>query len=151
MRDSISESRIKTLHPKARDIFKEFIEEAEEALDITLRITFAWRSAEQQKALWEQGRITPGPIVTNARPWWSFHQHGLAVDLCRMKDGKLDWSFDNSKLLPYATKRNIRWGGNFKTICDPPHFEISFGYTIRQLVDKVNQKDFIDGTKFVNI
>jgi len=39
------------------------------------------RSEERQSLLYAQGRTLPGKIVTNAKPGYSLHQYGLAVDL----------------------------------------------------------------------
>lgn len=40
------------------------------------------RSFDEQATLYAQGRTTPGKIVTNARPGFSSHQYGIAVDFC---------------------------------------------------------------------
>jgi hypothetical protein len=40
------------------------------------------RSYSQQQAIYAQGRTTPGSIVTNAPPGHSWHEFGLAVDVC---------------------------------------------------------------------
>lgn len=139
------------LHPKARPFFKNFIEDAEGGLGITMRVTYGLRTFDEQRAIYNQGRITPGPKVSNAPPGFSFHNYGLAIDVCELKDGKLNWDFDFNKLKTYSDKYLLRWGGTFKSIVDKPHFEISFGYTIRQLYQKYVDKDFIDGTKYLNL
>lgn len=40
-----------------------------------------WRSRTEQAALYFQGRTRSGPIVTDARPGWSAHNYGIAVDV----------------------------------------------------------------------
>lgn len=45
-----------------------------------------YRSMSAQAVLFFQGRTTDGPIVTNARPGFSWHNWGLAVDFCRDSD-----------------------------------------------------------------
>lgn len=151
MRDLISEHRCEVLHPKARGIFKSFIEDAETGLDITLRVTQGLRTFEEQSLIYAQGRTLPGPIVTNAKPGYSFHNWGLAIDVCPLVKGKLDWSFDFVKLKLYSDKYLIKWGGTFKSIMDKPHFELSFNYTIKQLFQKYQRKEYIPGTKYLNI
>jgi peptidoglycan L-alanyl-D-glutamate endopeptidase CwlK len=49
----------------------------------------AYRSQSEQAKKYFQGRTQPGPIITNARPGWSFHNYGLAVDVVFDKDNKL--------------------------------------------------------------
>jgi len=149
MKDTISQSRLLTLHPKVRDDFKLFIEEAEKGLDIKLRITSALRSFAIQEELYSQGRTKKGKIITNAKPGSSFHNYGLAVDLVRMDGANADWSFDLSKLLPYADKYGIDWGGNWKKFKDYPHFEKTLGNTWKSLLSKYNAKKFIPGTDYI--
>lgn len=45
--------------------------------------TSGYRSPREQAKLYFQGRTVPGEIVTNARPGYSSHNYGLAVDVCR--------------------------------------------------------------------
>jgi hypothetical protein len=151
MRDAISHVRLLTLHPRVKDEFKAFIEEAEEGLNIKLRITSALRTFQEQQRLYAQGRTTPGKIVTKAKPGSSYHNYGLAVDLVRMDGTKADWTFDMGKLQPYASKYGIIWGGSWKKFKDPPHFEKTFGLTWRNLLAKHNAKDFLKGSTYVTI
>jgi peptidoglycan L-alanyl-D-glutamate endopeptidase CwlK len=55
------------------------------------------RSPEEQDDLYAQGRTKPGPIVTNARAWQSWHQFGRAIDSVPLRAGKALWE-------PFATK-----------------------------------------------
>jgi len=151
MRDRISEMRIKDLHPKVLNDFKSFIEEAEESLNITLRITQGLRTMREQQTIYNQGRTAPGIKVTNAKPGQSYHNYGLAVDLVRMDGKKVDWNYKMSNLLPFSKKYNIFWGGNFKSFKDEPHFEKTLGFHWRALFEKYNKKDFNPNTDYVNI
>lgn len=45
-----------------------------------------YRSEKEQAKLYFQGRLTPGKIVTKAKPGMSAHNYGLAVDWCKDKD-----------------------------------------------------------------
>lgn len=127
MRDQISTVRLSLLHPKARDTFKTFIEQAETALNTTLRITQGLRTIEEQNALYAQGRTKPGKVVTNAKGGSSYHNYGLAIDVVELVNGQPNWHFDYVQLKPFADKLGIVWGGTFRSIVDKPHFEISFG------------------------
>lgn len=87
-----------------------------------------YRSASEQAALYFQGRTTPGPVVTYARPFESAHNFGLAVDLCR--DGHLDrrglqpdWRPESYDLLgEEAEKVGLVWGGSWRKP-DRPHVQ----------------------------
>ena len=127
-KDPLTIQRIATTHPLVRDTFTRFIVAAETELNITLRVTHGLRTIAEQNALYAQGRTTAGKIVTNAKGGQSFHNHGLAIDVVEMINGKPNWNFDFSKLKPIADRFGMVWGGNFKTIIDRPHFEITFGY-----------------------
>ena len=160
MKDIISIERIKQLHPKAREVFTKFIEECENTFNITLRIMLpVYRSIAEQNALYAQGRTSPGKIVTNAKGGSSFHNYGLAVDLCRVdaedsdKDGdtkEILWEFDNGKLDPITKKYNLEWGGNWHTIKDKPHFQLTFGKTWQQLFKMVTDKQ-VDAEGYVKL
>lgn len=127
-KDKVTVLRIDKLHPKAKGIFSQFIDECEKAFNTTFRVSQGLRTIAEQDALYAQGRTKPGPVVTNAKGGTSYHNYGLAVDLVAMfPDGSIDWKYDMSKLKPIAVKLGLFWGGDFKTIVDKPHFEISFG------------------------
>ena len=98
MKDKISQDRITKLHPKAREIFINFITECENTLNITLRITMGYRTIKEQNDLYAQGRTKPGNKVTNAKGGQSFHNFGLAVDLVELVNGQPNWNYDMSKL-----------------------------------------------------
>lgn len=149
MKDSISHTRLLTLHPNVMNDFKKFIEDAENSLNITLRITQAKRTMAEQQSLYDQGRIKPGHIVTNAKPGASFHNYGLAVDLVRLNSGKADWNYNMAQLLPFAEKVGISWGGNWKKFKDYPHFEKNFGNNWKYYYAKYKNKDFIGTSDYV--
>ena len=61
----------------------------------------------------------------------SKHLTGHAVDLGAIVDGKLSWDKQYYPELAKAMKKaaadqqvNIRWGGEFKSFFDGPHFEL---------------------------
>lgn len=134
MNDNLSIARAELLHPIAKQLFTDFIEECERTFNITLRIMQGYRTFAQQQALYAQGRTQPGSIVTNAQEGQSAHNYGLAIDLCHMVEGVVDWSFDMSKLQPIAQKYGGVWGGSWVHMVDRPHFEIMFGYSWEQLL-----------------
>lgn len=61
----------------------------------------------------------------------SKHLIGRAVDLGALKDGKITWDkqpyVDISKAVKQAANElgiSIRWGGDFKSFFDGPHYEL---------------------------
>lgn len=75
------------MQPKARAWLGECLRDG---LNPLVYCTF--RSLEEQERLYQQGRITPGAIVTNAKPGQSAHNYGLALDFVPLVGGKPDWS-----------------------------------------------------------
>lgn len=150
MKDKLSEERLLKLHPKAQATFKKFIEEAEAGLNITLRISQGLRTIKEQDDLYAQGRTKPGKIVTNAKSLESFHNFSLAIDLVELIGKDVNWNFDYKKLEKYSKENGLEWGGTWK-FKDNPHFQLTFGLTIKQLKEKYLKKDFIKGTEYINI
>ena len=148
MRDQYSDARVGALHPAVRQQFTDFINDAETQLDVTLRVMLGFRTFDQQDALYQQGRTHPGNIVTNAPAGKSFHNYGLAVDLCHINDdGSVDWNFDMAQLEPIATAHNLEWGGCWTTIKDKPHFEaravngVTYSENCSELLAKYNARE----------
>jgi peptidoglycan LD-endopeptidase CwlK len=109
---------------------------------ITLSVTFTYRSDETQAALYAQGRTVPGHIVTNAKPGESFHNYGLAYDVVPLKpNGAADWDTSNKtgaakrwqRIGAIGKSLGLRWGGDFNSIKDLPHFEWSGDLTLSDL------------------
>lgn len=164
MRDKISIDRINLLHPKIQKEVLYLINRSELVIDPTLaiRVVQGLRTIEEQDALYAQGRTAPGNIVTKAKGGASFHNYGLAIDICflfEQPDGTFKYDDEKSwlngpnfmKVVKIFKDAGYTWGGDFKSITDKPHFEKIFGYTWQQLFDKYNKKDFIPGTEYVNI
>lgn len=89
----------------------------------------SYRSREVQQKLYNQGRTTPGRIVTNAKPGQSLHNYNPAYcfDIAFIKDGKCDWReklFDDFAAIMRDVAPWIEWGGEWKSLKDRPHFEI---------------------------
>lgn len=109
-----------------------------EAIGEPIKITEGLRSIERQNALYEQGRTTPGNIVTNARGGESFHNYGVAFDVAFTKTGYEG----NWELIGKIGKAlGFEWGGDFPNIKDRPHFEMRLGKTIQDFQqNKVDYK-----------
>jgi hypothetical protein len=74
------------LHPIFREKARELLDRLT-AEGIPFRLFEGFRSPERQQYLYAQGRTRPGPIVTHARPWTSYHQYGLAGDFVLFENG----------------------------------------------------------------
>lgn len=84
----------------------------------------SYRSPERQQWLYDQGRTRDGKIITHAKPYESFHQYGLAVDIVGYSNKRWDWSIDYDKI----TEIFIRHG--FKPLkFEKAHFQIDGGLT----------------------
>lgn len=127
-----SKEKLKGLHPK-------LIEFAEELIKISSRdfcITQGIRTTEEQQKLYQQGRTTPGKVVTNCDGirFKSNHQIkgdglGYAFDIAILKNGKITWDAKyyielGEKAQELMQKYNIEWGGNWKSFKDYPHWEL---------------------------
>ncbi len=174
MIDKLTEERALLLHPKIReDVLRMYREEVVPALTngIYCRFTHTLRTFEEQNELYKRGREklfdmhgTRLGIVTNAKGGQSWHNYGLAIDFCIMapktmwdttvdldKDGKADWM----EVVEIFKRNGFQWGGDWKgKLRDFPHFQKTFGYTTKELLEKWKKGDtFIDdnGIKYVNL
>jgi peptidoglycan L-alanyl-D-glutamate endopeptidase CwlK len=124
---------LNTLDPKVKGAFAAFTIAAKtEAAKlgceyIAINGTRTWN---EQAALYAKGRTTPGNIVTRAKPGYSWHNFGLAVDFGVFKDGKyLDSTNPKLATLVHASAAtkvkdfDIEWGGNWRTFKDIPHYQ----------------------------
>jgi peptidoglycan L-alanyl-D-glutamate endopeptidase CwlK len=93
-------------------------------------ITECYRSPERQEELYAQGRSKPGPIVTYKRGGESNHNRlpAPALDVAFMlPDGEVSWSgllLSRFARLMKAADARVRWGGDWATFKDRPHFEV---------------------------
>lgn len=142
--DYRTENKIKQLHPSIRNRVRAFINEAA-AQGIMLRVTSGYRSWEEQQSLYNQGRTTPGDIVTNALPGSSFHNYGLGFDVVEMINGQPQWNGQWTKISKIGKSYGFQWGGDWNSIDDKPHFHDSFGNSIASLKSKYNNGQLTNG------
>jgi len=138
-----------TLHNKVQSIFASWISECQilaKAYGYEYKAISGNRTWEEQAKLYAQGRTSPGKIVTNAKPGYSNHNFGIAVDMGVFKNGKYLDELNPKEAEAFhriaaksAEKYNIDWGGNWKSFKDYPHFEYKTGKSLallRQLVSE---------------
>lgn len=171
--DKVTLDRIQTLHPSIRaEVLSIYSNEICPALSgrAICRFAFTLRTFAEQDALFAQGRTVLKDkngkklsIVTNAKGGQSYHNYGLAIDIVLIIDGKeASWDqvkdFDGDKVADWMEivaifkKHGYEWGGDWKgTLKDGPHFQKTFGYSVKQLLEKYNKKEFIEGTTYVKL
>lgn len=91
------------------------------------RVISGYRDPKEQAKLYAQGRTTPGKIVTNARPGYSWHNFGFAFDIGLFTpDGDYIDSNDTGLqwLGPIGERLGLAWGGKWSSP-DYPHFQLS--------------------------
>lgn len=124
------------LNPKAKLYAIKLQDYLKNVLGITILYTYSYRSNDEQANLYASGRTRAGRIVTNARPGYSYHNYGLALDFVPIVDGKAAWNridlFD--KIGKVAKAYGFEWGGNFKSPVDKPHIQMTFKLTISDLL-----------------
>ncbi len=104
-----------------------------------MMVTDGVRTAAQQRALYQKGRITAGPRVTNADGYVkrSNHQerlapspyagYGCAVDCCFVTPAGLpswDPSWPWRDYGAFARALGLVWGGDWSSLVDRPHIEL---------------------------
>lgn len=150
-KDPLTLKRIDTLHPVLRAEAHKIYDEICQAVSGSVVVRFSWtfRSFEEQDKIYQQGRTTPGSIVSNAKAGESFHNYGLAIDIVLLvdkdvngtfetaswstkadfdKDGQSDWS----EVVEVFKKYGWEWGGDWRRR-DDPHFQKTLGFNVMQL------------------
>ena len=145
--DSATNKRIALLHPQIRCATKNFINEVDQSLGIKLRVIQGFRTFAEQDDLYAQGRTTSGNKVTNAKGGQSNHNFGLAIDVAELKNGNIDWNEQETvlpQIAPIGKKWGFKWGGDWTSIKDKPHFEMMFDKNIGELLKlyKENGNDY---------
>ncbi|MFK8014206.1 MAG: peptidoglycan-binding protein [Gammaproteobacteria bacterium] len=138
--DPVTDARIQTLHPALRAQAAAFVNQVEAQLGIQVRVTSGLRTFAEQTDLYNQGRTTPGNIVTNARAGRSYHNYGLAIDIVPINaQGQAVWNTPHWDALGQLGKQmGFEWGGDFRTISDRPHFQMDFGNSTSELLSLYN-------------
>jgi peptidoglycan L-alanyl-D-glutamate endopeptidase CwlK len=96
-----------------------------------LLVVSGLRTADEQNALYAQGRTAPGHIVTNAKAGYSMHNYGLAVDIVPYlsgSDGVLNWSANTPQfraMVAALEAQDLVWGGSWTTFPDEDHFQLA--------------------------
>jgi len=136
-----SEARILTVHPtlqvKAFELIKKAYSEG-----IYILITQGLRTKAEQDALYAKGRRgIPGEgKVTYVKYPNSYHCWGLAIDFAVYTDkncNAINWTVDSKwkRVGAIGKSLGLEWGGDWSDFKDYPHFQLTFGLTIKDLVN----------------
>jgi peptidoglycan L-alanyl-D-glutamate endopeptidase CwlK len=135
--------RLGELHPLLReDAMNAYVEAVKKTpVGVHPFITQTLRTFEEQQVYYNQGRTTPGDIITHAKPGQSYHQYGLALDFVNLIGGKMYWpkrpQLDKNWMTvveifeAHGFEAGIRWKEKKN---DPPHFEKRFGIYWKDLL-----------------
>ena len=170
MHDEITLNRIEKAHPLIRfelSVIYAWICQEVNSKYCQVRFTWVFRTGKEQTDFYNQGRTKPGVIVTHAKEGQSYHEYGLAVDICllidRDKNGTFEeasWStvFDGNgnripdwlEVVKIFNTFNWQWGliNSKGKRYDLPHFQKTFGYKTWQL--KRLKKD-AEGYPLINL
>lgn len=152
--DKRSLKNIDTLQPKIQRQMYDFVLEAKQIakeFGVEYVAISGNRTYAEQRALYNKGRdrkgkiINKSKVVTNARPGYSRHNFGLALDFGVFRDGdyldssepKLSAKVHKKVAETLADKYNLQWGGNWKTFKDYPHFEYDNGLSLAEMRRRV--------------
>jgi len=100
---------------------------------VQLVVVSGRRSFAQQKGKFEQGRTTPGGIITNAQAGYSWHNFSRAGDLAKLEPGTRTILYDYpeiNKVGRIAQEEGLTWGGTWG---DPDHMHNPAGTNLAQL------------------
>lgn len=118
-----SKDEIEGLDPRLQKLARRFISAAWRA-GIPVVLTSGYRSHSRQQTLYDQGRTTPGKVVTNAKPGSSWHNHRLAFDAAILEDGDPTWPAATDPVWQKLGKIGEKLGLNHgRSFGDNPHFD----------------------------
>lgn len=165
--EAVSMARINLLHPAIKEKVINAIIEAEKITSKAIRVVQGLRTFKEQQDLFNQphdgvdnngnGKIDDASeMVTKAKAGQSYHNFGLAVDICFLDATTSGYKYNESsawvvdkRVVKVFKNAGFVWGGDFHSITDDPHFEMTFGNNWHELLALHDEKKFISGTEFV--
>ncbi len=135
--DDRSEKNLKSLLPAAERAMRELLGGVLAVLPpgVTAKVISGTRTYAEQQELYDKGRKTPGPKVTNARPGFSWHNFGLAVDLGLFSGvAYIPESPLYDRIGAVAEALGLEWGGSWTgPLADKPHVQVRTGLTLAEM------------------
>ena len=153
--DPRTEERIQTLHPMIRKNARIFINRVHDELWLTLRISTAYRSIEDQDKLYYQSRWwNDWPWRTNAKWWQSYHNYWLAIDITEINYDKYEdagfwYEYDHKKIGEIGKEEWFEWWWDWSSpYTDRPHFQITFWFKPAELKEMIDENQ-VDENSFI--
>ena len=130
----INSRSLDDLAPPVKQRAEAFIAAAK-AKGIDLLVTSTYRDSESQTALYNQGRTTPGNVVTKAKAGQSWHNWRCALDVVPLVNGKAIWDDQAmwKQVGEIGKSCGLEWAGDWVTFKEFPHFQYTGGMTLAQL------------------
>jgi peptidoglycan L-alanyl-D-glutamate endopeptidase CwlK len=120
------------LHPTLRNTVAELIHQLN-LLEFPFRLFEGYRTPQRQAYLYSQGRTLPGKKVTQAQPWNSYHQYGMAADIVLFLDGKWTWDQTGSLGDMWAQFHQLAHNAGLELLdFEQPHVQLA-GYELSKL------------------
>jgi peptidoglycan L-alanyl-D-glutamate endopeptidase CwlK len=123
------QERLLPLYPRFAALILKLADNMYRDFEEELIVLQGLRTYEQQNIIWEQGRGTPGKIVTNAKGGYSWHNFGVAADLAPLnRDQSIDWNSSHpqwKRMEDAGTAIGLTSGAHWRRIVDAPHFQIT--------------------------
>lgn len=127
----LNEERLAKIYPVLAARIRAFLADMW-GQEIPVLVTRGFATYAEQASLYAKGRTTPCKIVTNAKPGYSSHNFGLAVDVVPddvQKPGlQPDWNADHpvwKTMLIVAAQHGLNEGANWKSFPDKPHLYLA--------------------------
>jgi len=138
--DARSEEKIATLIPRAREAARQWLARCL-AEGINVKVICGLRTYQEQDELYAQGRIKPGPKVTNARAGFSWHNFGVAWDFVVFDaHGQPQWDSTQMKRCgEIGEELGLEWGGRWTSPQDTPHLQLKTGLTLAEARQRVKE------------
>tara|TARA_Y100000592_G_C5480189_1_gene324909 strand:+ start:2510 stop:3070 length:561 start_codon:yes stop_codon:yes gene_type:complete len=145
--DARSKEVLATLDKRVQPTFTQLVQIAKamgQKYGVEVKAISGHRSYSKQAELYAKGRTKPGSIVTHAKPGYSKHNFGTALDFgcfdkktgeyLDAKDGKLVAKIYRA-IYNEAERQDLRitWGGLWRSFKDTPHFEYITGLTMAEM------------------
>ena len=130
----LNSRKLEDLHPHVRQCYEAALKEIE-SKGIKVLVVSTKRDAEYQAQLYAQGRTDMSkPIVTKVKLIGA-HGFGIALDVVPMVNGECAWNRGDlyDIIANVMKKHGFKWGGDWKSFIDKPHFEMTEGFTGEQL------------------
>ena len=132
----VSSRSLDDLDPRVKTLCEAFLEKTA-GMGFDVIITSTYRDFDAQQLLWQQGRGTPGSIVTNAKPGESFHNYRYAFDFVPLVNGKCAWgdSATFTQCGQAAEALGLEWAGRWSgPLREMAHCQMA-GLRIQELID----------------